>query len=259
MNIKINSWFGRLGNNIIQLKHVIQMGLFYSSNIHSIIFPKHQYFNTTSIVINDNLKPVREFITDKSNFFFNKEINGVDQKLFELNLDRTIEILKSIFVMCNVPKLNEDELVIHIRSGDIFRSNPHNEYIMPPLSYYKDIINKNSYSKIHLIAEDRKNPVIDELLKIYPNISFKIQDLLKDIELLLGASNVIESYGTFTSALLILSDNIKTIHKPSYQSALIICRPQVEILSYDLEEYKTKLKPWRNTKSQREIMIGYSK
>ena len=42
-------------------------------------------------------------------------------------------------------KLNENYLIIHIRSGDIFRKNPHSNYVPPPLSYYMNQINiKNS-------------------------------------------------------------------------------------------------------------------
>ena len=35
MIVKICKWCGRLGNNIIQLKNVIQIGIYYNYNIPS--------------------------------------------------------------------------------------------------------------------------------------------------------------------------------------------------------------------------------
>jgi hypothetical protein len=70
MNIKINSWYGRLGNNIIQLKNVIQIALFYSSKVYSIIFPKHSYFNRTKVIINGTLRQSNRNIINKNNFYF---------------------------------------------------------------------------------------------------------------------------------------------------------------------------------------------
>ena len=37
-------------------------------------------------------------------------------------------------------ELDENDVVIHIRSGDIFNKCPHPVYIMPPLSYYVNIL-----------------------------------------------------------------------------------------------------------------------
>jgi hypothetical protein len=258
MDIKINSWIERLGNNIIQMRNIIQIALYYKLNIRYIIFPKHPYFNTERIVINKSIHRINRVFTDKNNFYYQNEIKFIDKGLFNYNKDITLNILKSIFKISNVVKLKDDEVLIHIRSGDIFDNKPHQEYVMPPLSYYTNILNNNNFSKIYLIAEDRKNPVINKLLELYSNISFEMGNLNKDIRLLLGSSNVIVSFGTFTSTLLTLSDNIKNIYKPSYQCAFMISRNQVNIFDYDLEEYKIKLTPWQNTKEQREIMMNYS-
>ena len=56
---------------------------------------------------------------------------------------------------------DENDVVIHIRSGDIFNKCPHPVYIMPPLSYYVNILNEKNFNKIYLVAADKLNPFIN--------------------------------------------------------------------------------------------------
>jgi len=63
-----------------------------------------------------------------------------------------------------------ESLFIHIRSGDIFTSNnPHPAYTQPPLDFYIKIIDKENRFPIFFFVEDEKNPVVNELKKIYPS------------------------------------------------------------------------------------------
>jgi len=300
MHLKINNWFGRLGNNIIQIKNCIQIALYYS--YETIIIPNHPYFNTITININsiksdenikhyniytskeclvernnkeiitDNIYTCKEFlveennkeiITDNNDFFYQTKIQKIDINLFNFNIDVTCYILKKIFTIKGNIELNDNDLVIHIRSGDIFINHPHPSYIMPPLSYYTKILDNNNFNKIYLISEDSVNPVINKLLQLYTNIHFKINNLSYDIELLLSSKNVIESFGSFTNTLLLLSDNIKNIYKPSYQDTFLENSEKIKnniiyIHSTDLTDYKNKINVWENTPQQREIMIIYN-
>ena len=254
MIIKINNWFGRLGNNIIQLLNVIRIARYYN---YKIFIPRHQYFDSSKSIIFTN-KLNKKIITDKYNFFYDKKIQNIDKKLFNNeNLKKSIEIIKNIFTIKNIPKLNEKDIIIHIRSGDIFRRTGHPAYIMPPLSFYKKILDNNIFSNVIIISENKNNPVIDKILELYPTIKFKINSLDKDITLLLGSANVIESFGTFTYSLLLLSDNIKNIYKPSYQfTTLLKDIKKVNIIETNLDDYYKKIFPWKNTKEQREIMLN---
>ena len=49
INLKINNWRGGIGQNIIQVRNVIQIALYYNYNI---ILPEHMLFSTTYIKIN---------------------------------------------------------------------------------------------------------------------------------------------------------------------------------------------------------------
>ena len=107
-------------------------------------------------------------------------------------------------------------------------------------------INKYKYEKIYIICEDTINPVINELLKIYKNAVYQKNSLEKDIRIILGATNIIFSVGTFIPALMLLSDNIKNIHD-------IACIENFK----ELENYYKIMKPWKNTQIQREYILSY--
>lgn len=252
--IKIKRWTGRLGNNIIQLINIIQLSLYYKYNIN---IPTHSFFKHDSQKeeVNNNL------ITDSNNFFYINKILNIDIKAFDCNINESIQILKNIFTMKNDIHLKKNKMLIHIRSGDIFSNSTHGEYINPPYYYYKKIIDENNVENIIMIAEDRKNPTINKLCQHYPNIIFKQQKLEEDIKLLLESEIVIMSVGTFVPALLILSDNIKKIYKPSYVSLNYYYKffSNIEIIDIDLCEYRNKQYPWRNNDQQKALLLNYIK
>ena len=85
-------------------------------------------------------------------------------------------------VFRNLPKYNISpyDLYIHIRSGDIF-SGIHLRYAQPPLCFYKKIIEESKFVNIFILSNGNENPVINELLKLYPKIKFKQDSIINDI------------------------------------------------------------------------------
>jgi hypothetical protein len=246
MLLKINSWFCRLGNNIIQLRNVLAIGIYYGYNIE---IPKHKFFNRTYIEITKETKNNTEIFIDKqgSNFFYRNKITNFPQNIYTLNQDKIKEILLDLFTIKydSLKKLNDNDVVIHIRSGDIFHNNIHPLYICPPLSYYIDIIEKNNFESIYLVAEDTKNPCINKLLELYPKIIFKNCSLEEDIKIILSSVNIIGSFGTFIPALSDLTYNIKKIYMPDY--------------TFEYAHYRSLMFPWKNTPEQLNIMLNYKK
>jgi len=246
LKLKIDRWSGRLGNNIKQLRNVLAIGIYYGYNIE---IPKHKFFNKTYIEITKEAKNNTEIFIDNEgrNFFDSYKITHFPQNIYKLNQEIVKRILLDLFTIKydKLNKLDNDDVVIHIRSGDIFHDNIHRLYICPPLCYYTDIIKKNNFKSIYLVAEDTRNPCINKLLELYPKIIFKINKLEDDIKIILSAVNVIQSCGTFISSLSYLTNNIKKIYVPHYHT--------------EYAHYISLMKPWKNTKEQLNLMLNYKK
>jgi hypothetical protein len=248
MNLKIKNWYGRLGNNIEQVKNAIQIALYYNYNV---ILPSHRFFNSTYLIFNPSISKEAKCLFGEDNYFRNK-----DEKVKDQNINKTINELKKLFIIKNINPLNKDECVIHIRSGDIFSTCIHPKYIQPPFDYYRRIIENNKFNKIYIISKCKNNPVIEKLLNYNKNIIFKVQDVEDDIKLLLGSSTVVESYSTFTSSLLVLSNNIEKVFRPNYQTDSIIY-DRIILDETDLSDYKNKIGKWKNNNKQRELLLNY--
>ena len=188
-----NKLFGRLGNNIMQLRNIISIAIAYKHNI-KINAKKLNFFDLSVIEKYFNKYNNSEIITDKNNFFYNSRL-PFPNDIFKQNIEEINKILQKAFLINNINKLPENDLVIHIRSADIFISNPHPNYVPPPLSYYTKEIDKYKYEKIHIICEDTINPVTNELRKLYKNAVYEKNTLEKDIRIILGATNIIYSVG----------------------------------------------------------------
>jgi len=237
-----NEFCGRLGNNIIQLANIIDIAIAYKHNI-KINDKKLKFFDLSAIEKYFNKYNNSEIITDKNNFFYNSRL-PFPNDIFEQNIEERNKILQKAFLINNINKLPENDLVIHIRSADIFISNPHPNYVPPPLSYYTKEIDKYKYEKIHIICEDTINPVTNELLKLYKNAVYEKNTLEKDIRIILGATNIIYSVGTFIPALMLLSNNNKYIYGKD-------CNNE------ELKEYYKIMKPWKNTIEQMNYILTY--
>ena len=62
---------------------------------------------------------------------------------------------------------------------------------------------------IIIVSEDKKNPVVEKLLKLYKNSEYNKNSLTKDIKIILGATNIVYSVGTFIPSILLMSNNYK--------------------------------------------------
>lgn len=263
MNIQINGWFGRFGNNLIQIQNATQFAIVNNCNI---IIPGHKLLNTTYIIIDKNIKKT-DPIQMKSRFFGKGNFGKVDDIEDKVKI---IHIVRSIFKYNILPEKiienNEKTLVIHLRGGDIFSKKPHKGYVMPPMTYYERIIDENTFEKIILVTTDNKNPCVLSLVDKYKEkIVIQRGSLIEDMSIILNAKNVAESFGTFTHALLSLSENIQNIYKPSYQIPTLYEKHNIEkefninIFSYDFSQYRNLIRVWKNTPEQRKLMVEYKK
>ena len=260
--IIINTWVGGLGNNIIQVVNSILIA--YKFKHKFIKMPKDtnkfnwyhkKYLTLYNVIFKDII--ITEFEQNKkiiSNNFFSR------RKLFEkLNIKKDYNIpLTKILKLIKIPikriKSNNNDLIIHIRSGDVFTYQPHAGFYQPPLNYYKKIINLKKWDNIRIIAQDNNNPVIPELIKLYPNIKLKFQTLIEDISYIIGSKNICFGKGSFISSLLLFNSNLVNIYYPEYCERYINDYLDCNKTITKLPNY---IKIWKNTIEQKKIMLTY--
>ncbi len=236
----LQNWSGRLGNNIAQLVNIIDIAIYFN---HNVTFKKKHYFFNVLVIQNYFSKNNNNEILTWD-FFWDIRAQ-IPKEILDENTEKRNKILKDAFLINNINKLSENDLVIHIRSGDIFSQYPHSTYVPPPLAYYTKEINKHKYDKIYIVCEDNINPVVNKLLHLYKNSIYKKNNLEEDVKLLLEATNIIYSVGTLVPNLMLLSNNIKYIYGEAFNNK-------------ELQDYYLSMKPWRNTKIQRDYIINYN-
>lgn len=242
--IILDNWFGRLGNNIWQLCNIIDIALFYKHDIRFNV--EHKFFDLKIIEEYFNQYKNDVILKCPINFFLNRnyrEIYNNKKQNNERNIIKK-DLLQKSFLIKDINKLDENDIVVHIRSGDIF-TNPHHLYVPPPLSYYIEILNKKKYNKIIIVCEDRVNPVVNKLLELYENSVYTQNTLEEDIKIVLGATNILSSVGTFINGLIRLSNNIKNHYG------------RVGSDNPKLKDYYLFMKPWKNTPEQRDYILNY--
>ena len=210
-NIHMKNWFGRFGNNIIELT----TGIYISKRNCSIFTHEpHEYISSTEYnFTSQSLNIQSKFQTYRSKVFYKIESIPFSERCF---------ICKNYIA----PRINwietpqnviENQLVIHIRSGDVFQNVSYIKmYPQPPFSFYEKIIDENDYENILVVTEkDRKNPVIQALQTKYSHrLKVTSNDFKTDANLIINAENLVTSIGTFSLSLAMFNSKLKHLYVP---------------------------------------------
>jgi len=240
-------WTGRFGNNILQIIRCIHYCFIYGHE--RILIPIHIYLNTREILIKEIKNKHTEIIEDTF-FNFTKDL---EPKLMRLYYEKYIKNIINLN-LDNI-EINKNDLFIHIRSGDVFKINPHSYYVQPPLIFYKNII--QNYQKTNIIYEDEKNPCVNELKKLN-NVNMLNTDIEQTLREFLKATYLAIGFGTFGLLLYIMNPNLKKIYMPLYVYEEMPKGDygiQVELI--DLPNY-IKCGEWKSTPEQLDLMINYN-
>ena len=260
------------GNQIAAVNKMI----FYCEIIHckKLILPVENriYINHTLLDKEYNLQIEvaqesfqADLITDISFEFF--------YDFYNLKIENRIGILKNEIVN-NLPKVNvnKNDLIIHIRSGDIFQHKGETDYApdysQPPLCFYQKILEQFKFSDIYIIAEDNTfNPVIEELKKKYPKIKYNQNSLEIDLSYLIYGYNIVGSISSFLISSIKLNDNIKFFWEYDrypmcskiYHFHHSIFNIQRKYTIYQMppsQTYKYKMIVWKCSDEQINIMLN---
>jgi hypothetical protein len=249
--VKINNWYGRFGNNVTQLINALHIG--YHLDQDRLDIPNHKYFESMELG-GDNSDVISN---SKNHFFSSRKSSNYSDEVFNDNRERVLETIRKSFKLTPIDlNLGDNDLIIHVRSGDINSINPHPGFIQPPLDFYIKVIESRKWDKIYIICEDDRSPVIPHLLEKYDNIIFEINNLNQDMDYILNSKNLCFGFGSFIPALLIFNTNIKNIYYPEYCWRFLLEYTDCNHITYDIPNY-IKKGEWKNTPQQREFMVNY--
>lgn len=260
-NLKISK-FTHLGNSLVQLTNAIHVAIMTQSYLEmpSIGTDAETFDLLRGIPPFDFIKDNSCGISLESKFFFKDECFGLGEMS---NIERR-EILQNYIydnlILDDMGNVDDDTLVIHIRSGDIFGGWVHGNYVQPPLSYYKKIIKESGKEKVLLITqEDKKNPCVDGLLSWNNRVQLQTGSLSQDMTSILLAKELVIGFGTFGWMLSLMSKNINRLYTPEVNQDLFssyFMRPPFAIKRYVFEDY-INIGEWKNTKDQNSLMVEY--
>lgn len=150
--------------------------------------------------------------------------------------------------------LNDDVLVINIRSGDVFtdRKLPlhQRKFGQPPCSYYKEVIRMHSWSDVIFTSENNDNPCVNNVLNMI-NKKFQKSSLIHDLSYLLNAKNLVVSRGKIGFALVLIRLKIFFMFNRSVSRL-----PQhLNCVPTD-DYYEDVIRHWANTTYQRNLMLN---
>lgn len=156
----------------------------------------------------------------------------------------------------------KDEILIHIRSGDIFNQNPHPGYAQPPLGFYKAVIRDEKPRSVLLIVEDFQNPVVSDLVQHLHeqgvNTDIRGSNLNQTVIEILKARVVVFGMGTFVPQLCSISNRIEKIYTlEGFSASLSGWLREVEKHTYTCTAQEiSKLKPWARSEQQMNLMTN---
>lgn len=291
---------GRYGNNIVQLINSLHVHLHRNNSFlvipnsrknHIIpkIIDKHNIYNqilhdnTDLIFLNNASVPQYHQRYLNNIYYWNTKsiILDVPYITFEERLDQLDILVHEILELTDIPSISKDDLLIHIRSTDIFKSNPHASYAQPPISFYRKVIEDFGFKHIYILSDDNNNFTIQNLKSIYGSIITIIQErnIKAAFNILRNATHVCTSTSSFCTMATILKPiselkNIYTYEYLCYKPGVwhyatlfdhILKRPTYNFHIYRIDNYPFMIKKnnefisnWNFTNQTKEIMKNHN-
>ncbi len=222
-------YHGRLGNNLFQycfgrvLSEELQCGLLASpidgfahiksthmtleSNVYERKISIKQEKMQGKLLVKENNKVLHICFAELLNFL--KIGNG--KKLIEIEYGFFVYVpfYKNYFNQIRYQwlqlpdkyNLEENDLTIHIRSGDIWQENttegPHDSYCGLPFSFYQTIIEQRNWQKIYIVTEDPEDPMVCKLVYSY-GASIVSRTAIEDFNFIKSSKNIVLAVSTFS-------------------------------------------------------------
>jgi len=224
---------GGLGNQIIQIGHVLKKSKFFHININAvnlrdqvkdienINYINNRFLNLLFGSLRKSYSFIKSRATDIScckvydGYFQYGDITNILQADFKEYLEKQIIIDENI--------KNEIDIVLHVRGGDYFSNTAKNIYEVCDKNYYKNSLNiafdKINKDKCHIliVTNDRKysNTLLNNIISNNHNVMNYYESEWKDFSIISRAKIAIIPNSTFSMvARMLLEDDDKITIAP---------------------------------------------
>ena len=85
-------------------------------------------------------------------------------------------------------------------------------YSQPQLCFYEKVINENKFRKIYILSNGYENPVINELLKLYPKIKYIEGTIQEAISMIIYSYNLVYSVSSFLEYLIPFNNILENLY-----------------------------------------------
>jgi hypothetical protein len=227
--VHIAEWWGRLGNNLLQLQNALIFA--EAKNKTRVTFPTahgtelKQLVNLPEhgIAVNPKNMEMKETCLRKPPFFYDDFFHN-DRRA---SCFSDVKVRRRVLVTYIKPLLQhpsddfktaDDELLIHLRSGDMMRPNgiSHPQTRQPPCAAYDKVIeegnNGQPFEHVRIIGEhDHRNPCSDLIVKNHPDKNITVQEKpwLDDAAAIMNARNLVIGTSSFSLEIGLLNENLE--------------------------------------------------
>lgn len=224
--VTITNFIGRMGNSIIQISNAIEIA---ENTGAKVVYPKDRDAHGVLNVFNlpdyiavrrvDKKEQCHEMRKNEGYPFFDALYNSDGKTCFSAKeRERVMQTYLLPLLKPNNAAVDEDELVIHLRGGDMLGTDPlthqpHRPH-QPPCKAYAKVIHEKKYEKVRIVASgsDREmsdHPCMETLKSLYiPGVKVTLQNstALEDFSTLLKARNLFPAFSTFSQVAYVMSD-----------------------------------------------------
>jgi len=267
--VHIAEWWGRLGNNLLQLQNAL---IYAEANgktrvtfptAHGTELRKLLNIPETGIKVDPKSMAVKEKCLRKPPFFYEDPFHEEKGKICynDINVRRRV-LVQYVKPLLQHPEddfqSSKDELLIHLRSGDMMKPDgiAHPQTRQPPCAAYDKIIETGhdgaAFSNVRIIGEhDHRNPCFAELKKRHPATNLTVQEkpFLDDAAAVINARNLVLGTSSFSLQIGLMNENLDHVWaaKQTLSPSIVGCgyAKQVTLMNIPglekIREYKTRL------------------
>jgi len=221
--VKIKDWYGRMGNNIVQIMNAIMFG--QTLNLSRLLLPSQ---GTSHLPIFDF--PSEIAIIPNAHLRFSCNASGL-KHFFGRCTDVNKRLARATLLEHLAPHLTAatrraceaeraqpfDGLTVHLRSGDAHRIFTR-QGMLAPCSFFQKIVLDHGFSSVRIVTErDMSHPCLKVLSRTLPNVSMRVQSksIEEDACALMHARHLaVGSFSTFSQTAELFNMDLKSLFWP---------------------------------------------